>query len=108
MRRHVALYLPRKDGSRLVEHYEAVAAHTGEMPDDAEFPEVPDAGITIWDWYFELRNAAGSGLNGAEAISYGEMAAWANIYGRTVLPIHDRFFRVLDAAYLNAVHAKRK
>lgn len=108
MRRHVTLYLPRKDGSRLMDHYEAVAAHTGDMPEGAEFPEVPEAALDIWDWYFELRSAAPSGMAGPEGLQYEAMAAWANIYGRRLLPVHDRLFRVLDSAYIGTVNKIRK
>ena len=108
MRRHVTLYLPRKDGSRLMETYEAVAAQLGEMPDGVEYPEVPEIALDIWDWYFELRSAAGVGMSGPESLRYSEITSWAAIYGRTVLPVHDRFFRILDAAYINAVNGIQK
>ena len=103
MRRHVTLYLPRKDGTRLIDVYESVAVQTGEFPESAEFPEVPEAGLDVWDWYFELRGAAGNGMNGPEPITYPAMSAWAAIYGRRILPVHDRLIRLLDAAYMGTV-----
>lgn len=100
----MALYLPRKDGSRLISHYETVAEQTGEWPESMEYPEVPEAALDVWDWYWELRVAAGTGMNGPEPLRYNDIQCWAAIYGRTVLPAHDRLFRVLDSAYVSAVN----
>lgn len=104
----MALYLPRKDGSRLIDHCEAVAAQKGDWPEEFPLPEVPDYLAEVWEWFWELRESTGGGFGGPEPIAFAEMAAWNSLLIRNVKPIEVRLIRIMDAQYRNSVHELTK
>lgn len=69
------------------------------MPQALRLPDPPAALDHVWDWFWELHMArSGSGL-GANPISYGEIAAWAALTGRSPGPREVRGIVALDQAF---------
>ncbi len=103
MGRHVALTAPRKDGSRLIDHLEATG---GDWQEAFPPPDPPAAASDIWDWYWELRAAAPSGMNGPNPVSWTELEAWSRLTARPLSRRQLHLLRLLDVAFLNS-HAEQ-
>ena len=109
MRRHVTLFVPRKDGTKLADHLEAVVDQGGEWPEEFPLPEIPMEAIDIWDWYWDMRSANGSGFGGPEPVKYTEMEAWSRLTNTELPPGCVRLLRVLDMQYVNSrIDVKQK
>ena len=110
MERHLVLFLPRKDGSIMHDHClrvaEAKEQETGvwQWPEEYPQPQVPVGLEEIWQWYWDLRASAGSGINGPEPLRYSEIVAWMTLSKEEILPTHLRFLRILDAQYMRTYH----
>jgi hypothetical protein len=105
------LYAPRKDGSRIVDHILAALEQAGDdakWPDDFPLPEIPPQLNQVWDWYWQIRAGAPSGVNGSEPVSHVEMLAWATMAQTAICPATLRYFRILDLEYLNAMAKQAK
>lgn len=100
MRRHCELFLPRKDGSVMIDHCISYESAKGEWPEEYPMPDVPDDGFEIWEDYWELRRATPSGINGAQSISFSEIDAWKRLYNKNLDVQGVYFIRILDEQYL--------
>lgn len=111
MRRHVRLYMPRKDGSCVADHIQKTldqGDEDTEWPEDFPLPEIPPELIHVWEWYWELRQGAPSGVNGYETISHTEMWAWSQLAQVEIQPSTLRYFRIMDTEYLMEANKRTK
>ncbi|MGQ5524253.1 phage tail assembly chaperone [Chitinimonas sp. PSY-7] len=58
-----------------------MARATGEMPPELMLPVVPACVQSLYDTYFQLRNAASSTGFGPPAISLADIVAWQQLFG---------------------------
>jgi hypothetical protein len=103
MRRHVKLYMPRKDGTSMFDHISSAVGQGTAWPDEYPLPEIPDEVQHIWHWYWEIRQGIPAGMSGSEPISHTELAAWAQMARVDVGPALLQQLRSLDVTYLNSV-----
>lgn len=75
---------PAKDGKAQRVHLEAAAAR-GSASAIAllDGPEFPDELGYLWGWFQELDRTRSYGMNGAEALTYPAIDAWARLTGRS-------------------------
>lgn len=102
MQRHVKLFSPRKDGYCIADHIKARLDQEEEAtwPDDTPLPELSEELQEIWDWYWAVREAVPSGVNGVVPLSHLEIKAWAEMAHVEITPFILRLLRILDRAYL--------
>lgn len=100
MRQHCELFLPRKDGSVMIDHCLSYENTKGEWPKEFPMPDIPEAGFEIWEMYWELRRATPAGLNGAQPIAFSEIAAWKQLYEKQVSTSEIYYIRLLDEQYM--------
>ncbi len=103
MRRHVKLNQLQSDGSRLIDHLQALVEQLGEAftwPDETPLPEIPDEFFYVWDYYWDLRQGISQGVNGPNPVSYAEIQAWINLADIELSWQELRFLRLLDAQFL--------
>lgn len=103
MDRHLALFAQRRDGTVMMDHCRAVVEQTGLWPNDFPPPIVPPALMPVWDWYWELRRAAGTGRDGPEPLKFSEMLAWSRLKRKKLSQAELHWLTALDAAYLNNI-----
>lgn len=89
------------DGTKLADHYRAVAAMGVAVP-ELEPPPVPAACQALLAAFWQLRQAAGSNGVGPASITHQSVAAWAGLYGVTFTPWEVETLFVMDAAALEA------
>ena len=68
------------------------------MPAALRVPPIPAALDYLWGWFCELSAARSSSANGPNPISFSEMAAWAALTGKALLPRDVRAIAQIDQA----------
>ena len=71
------------DGVPLREHYAAIWKRSGTKPDELK-NELPDWLGYLWQWFLELHQTRGSGMEGMQRITYAEIDAWIRLTGNVV------------------------
>lgn len=93
----------QEDGATLMQHMEAVAQQTGEIPQElaeARSVECPEQAVAVWGWFLDLHRSRGSGF-GPEALSHREIAAWAALAEVQLEQWELRALRALDSAWMD-------
>ena len=67
-------------------------------------PHVPEAGRLAWQWFSDLCATRTYHQMGPEAISNGEIQAWATLNRWPLQPHHVAMIRALDEAWLADVY----
>ena len=95
------------DGASLAEHYRQFATSTGLDPDDyldEQYGcEMPQLLGFLWEIFNDISATRRSGFAGPEAITYGEIAAYSQLYEHEFSPWDIDAIRRLDYAWLKAV-----
>lgn len=65
--------------------------------------EVPEAGHTLWDWFWDLRSAQAPGFSGPAPLSHQEMLAWLQLTGNLLRREDIAVLKVMDGRYCQAV-----
>lgn len=89
---------PRKDGSTLRQHLQAVWRASGRKPKELDIPEMPPMVAHLWDIFGELSVARGSNGFGINAINYREITSWQHLSGVTLTPWEAETLIHLDRA----------
>lgn len=69
-------------------------------------PDIPENFRFVWDWFFELASGRSSNGFGWNAISWQEMAAWAQAVGVELRPWLCACFLAMDREWLNAARER--
>jgi hypothetical protein len=93
------------DGSTLRAHY-AKAAKKGIAPaiEALREPRYPAALRYLWDWFMELHQHRGIGMNGPAALSWQDFDAWARLTGRKPTAWELGELSRLDNAFFSAAN----
>lgn len=70
-------------------------------------PRVPPAGLRVWGLFLALHAGRGGGFSGPMPIALSEIEAYARLSQEPMRPFEVEIVRAMDAAYLEAVAAKR-
>jgi hypothetical protein len=81
-----------KDGETRRERNESFETESPEA-------EVPDNGVFLWDWFWELRQSQPPGLSGPVPISNGELALWCQLTGNIIRREEIAILRAMDSRY---------
>ena len=65
--------------------------------------EVPEAGHTLWDWFWDLRSAQAPGFSGLAPLSHQEMLAWLQLTGNHLRREDIAVLKAMDGRYCQAV-----
>jgi hypothetical protein len=60
---------------------------------------VPEHGVFIWDWFWELRQSQPPGFSGPVPISNLELQAWCQLCGNIVTREEVGILRAMDARF---------
>lgn len=103
--------MPDKNGVSKREHLTNAWEQKGGEPLFTE-PAPPDddggTGMIIWNWFFELNGGRQNGGFGPSPLSWGDMAAWAQLTATPLQPWHVQILRDMDNAYMSALAAQHK
>lgn len=105
---HMVLQRTDANGSTLFDHCEVIQQRTGIWPEEYPRPEIPDAGCDIWDWYWQLRQAAAFGVSGPGPLAYTEIEAWSRLLCISLGPMDIRLLFALDRTFLDCWYDERK
>ena len=108
MTRHMVLQRRSPDGSILWEHCAVVENRTGKWPEQYPQPDIPEDGVDLWEWYWQLRNAASFGASGPNPLAYTEMQAWSHLFQIHLSALDIRLLMVLDQQYLVGWYENQK
>lgn len=72
------------------------------MP-ELDGPVCPPFLVYLLEWFAELSAARGSGVHGANPLSFAEIAAWASLTGSDPTPAEVHILRRIDAVFIAAV-----
>ncbi len=108
MKNHLVLHREQTDGSTLFEHCKKVYDKIGEWPSEFPLPEIPEAVLHIWHYYWELRNCASYGFNGPNPLSYTDILSWLRLF-QIDIPTRDLLLLLsLDREYLSFCYSEQK
>ena len=95
---------PTKDGTAQRVHLQA-AANRGSVNAIAALtpPPFPLGCTHLFNWWAELHNARGEGMNGIAPITYRDLDAWARVTGRAPEPFEFDLLLTMDATYRAAM-----
>lgn len=86
-----------KDGFTRREHYKAAG-----LPEDKwGIPEMPVLLAHVWEWFCDLSAQRGTGVNGADPISWTEMQAYFSMRGEVPSQIDLKAIQQLDSIMLS-------
>lgn len=95
------------DGKTLADHHRQFAITKGLDPDDyleqqygCSMPQLLGA---LWELFNDLSATRRSGMAGPEALTYGEIAAYSQLYQQEFTPWEIDALRRLDYAWLKAI-----
>lgn len=96
------MVLQRRDanGNTLFDHCLVVEEQTGKWPEAYPPPQVPQDGVEIWTWYWDLRAAAAYGASGPGPLAFTEIEAWTRLVHVQLTPIDIQLLYALDQVYL--------
>lgn len=91
---------PDKDGVTLRKRLKHVAKHgiRDERLDDE--PEIPDAAVDLWGWFWELDGGRQSGMS-QNPLLWSEIESWGRQMRARLTPWELSVIRAMDRAYLN-------
>ncbi|MCM2440709.1 hypothetical protein HGO34_13390 [Agrobacterium vitis] len=70
-------------------------------------PRLPVGSEILWSWFQDLNQTRSFGFSAPNAITYGEIDAYARLTGAPIAPRHVAALLAMDAAYLR-FHQKRQ
>jgi hypothetical protein len=93
------------DGQAEVTRAEYNEAFGVEVP---EAPEIPDAVIHVWSWWWELSNRRKPGGESLAPLTYSEIYHWSSLTRTQITPSEIGMMIQMDDAYLRTVAEERK
>lgn len=95
------------DGKALADHHRQFAITKGLDPDDYLEEQygctMPQLLGSLWELFNDLSATRRSGMAGPEALTYGEIAAYSQLYKQEFSPWEIDALRRLDYAWLKAI-----
>ncbi len=76
----------QEDGSTWGEHLEKLVKMGRKPQSELDGPPLPRELGYLWEWFGELQRTRQMHQHGMQALTYGEIAAWAELTGREPLP----------------------
>lgn len=73
-----------------------------------EAPEIPDAGLHIWEWWWRLSSRRITYSEVMAPLSYSDIFHWSILTRTQISPSEIEVLFAMDDAYLSAVAAERK
>lgn len=74
---------------------------TGQAPMELIEPELPGALAYVWQWFLELSSGRGSNGFGPAALSYRDIAAWADLMRIRPTPFEVELIRAMDGLFFS-------
>ena len=73
-----------------------------------EAPEIPDAVVHVWDWWWHLNARRQTGGESVQPISYSEIYHWSSLTRTQITPSEIEMIIQMDDVYLRSVAEERK
>lgn len=92
-------------------HLERLQKQRAEPPPgwpSLEGPPLPAECAYVWTWHLEMSARRGMGFNGAEAITWQDMRAWAELHQLELTPFELECLGGLEGAFFKAREKKAK
>lgn len=90
----------QKDGRTLAAHLKVAAKRDRRAAAELAGPPFPQGCAYVWTWFCEISTARPWSPHGPQALSFAELAAWAQLTGRRLEPWEVELLRAVDAAWL--------
>jgi hypothetical protein len=69
-------------------------------------PDVPDAGLPLWNWFWDLRAAQPQAAFGPATLSHQEILAWVLLTGNRLHREEVAVLKAMDAGYCRSLQVE--
>jgi hypothetical protein len=90
-------------GGTLEENLESIWDQTGVKPDELKDVAFPGEARQAWEWFLDLHNSRGMGVNGPSPISFSDILAWSTLTGLAPTPFDVKCILALDNLWLSTL-----
>jgi hypothetical protein len=108
VRAKMKLDYPDKNGTPLRAHLISVWDQSGNMPEELDAIDIPDAAEYLWKWFWDLSAARGSNGFGSNPIGYETLQAWSIMTTNQPTPWEIEVLRRMDGEYMDIVAQKSR
>ena len=77
-------------------------------PELTEDIEIPDEGLHIWSWFWDLNVSRQQGFSGPNALLLTDIANWAGLTGEIIIREEISIIRAMDLVYLQKMAEEQK
>lgn len=85
-----------KDGETRRERNESFEVESPEV-------DVPEIGMFLWNWFWELRESSAPGFSGPSPISNQELVAWVSLTGNVVRREELKVLKSMSSRYCSEI-----
>jgi hypothetical protein len=101
-----ALEVRQKDGHKLRDHLNSAWDQSGVMPEEFDYPPIPEAIKYLWYYFIELHNRRGNFGYGHVPLLFSEIYHWKLLKLRKLDPWELDAILIIDSAYLASLDKK--
>lgn len=65
--------------------------------------DIPDAGLSLWQWFWDIRQCQAAGFSGPTPISHQEYRAWLDLTGNIVRREEIAILKAVDARFCEEI-----